>query len=280
MATTTVSQPSTTATTTVCQDNTQATTAVSHPSTTATTTVSLQTTATSTVGQSTMGHIDVSPSVGDAFQSTSSILTATGQLEVVINQALPESIAKPTQDPVTGTVPTQDPSSNLQWSANPATSVAQQLTATTPENNQLQVIAQVPVENIASQSADSAHHVPGLPEMSAEEVEDVMDSGVAPTPDLGTALVDIMVGHQLSALQLGQEQGSASAPGTGQFAVGPGSGPGPCTGDVPPPVTDQQAQASTEPPLVQSHTPALLQIPPYLPTLSSLDILSCTPPFF
>ncbi len=175
-------------------------------------------------------------------------LTAAGELEAVINQALPESIAKPTQGPVTGTVPTQDPSSYLQGSANPATLVAQQLPATTPENNQLQVIAQVHAEKIASQSADSAHPIPGLPEMSAEEVEAITDSGVAPTSDLGTALVDIIVGHQLSALQLGQEQGCASAPGTGQFAVGPGPGSGPGTGDVPPPVIDQQAQGSTEPP--------------------------------
>ncbi len=196
-----------------------------------------------------MGHVDVSPSVGDASHSANSILAAASELEAVINHALPEGIAKPTQDPVTGTVPTQDLSSDLQESANPATSVAQQLTATTtPGNNQLQVIAQVHAENRASQSADSSHPVHGLPEMSAEEVEAVTDSGVAPTPDLGTALVDIIVGHQLSALQLGQEQGCASAPGTGQFAVGPGPGSGPGTGDVPPPVIDQQAQGSTEPP--------------------------------
>ncbi len=83
--------------------------------------------------------------------------------------------------------------------------------------------------------------------MSAEEVEAVTDSGVAPTPDLGTALVDITVGHQLSAPQLGKESGSVSAPGTGRLAVRPGPGPGPGTGDVPLPVTDQQGQTSTEP---------------------------------
>ncbi len=222
MATTTVSQPSTTATTTVCQDNTQATTTVSHLSTTATTAVSLQTTATSAVSQSTMGHITVSPSVGDASQSTSSISTAAGELEAVIDQALPESIATTLPNLVTGNVPTQDPTSDLQGSANPATPVAQQLLTTTTESNQFQVTAQIHAENIASQRAGSAHSVPSLPVMSAEEVEDVTDSGVAPRPDLGTALVDIMVGHQLSALQLGRESGSASIPGTGQLTVGPG----------------------------------------------------------
>ncbi len=101
MATTAVSQTSTTATTTVSQD-TQATTTVSHPSTTATTAVSLQTTATSTESQSTLGHVTVSPSVGDASQSTSSISTAAGELEAVINQAFPESLTATPQGPVTG----------------------------------------------------------------------------------------------------------------------------------------------------------------------------------
>ncbi len=245
MATTTVSQPSTTATTMVSQDNSQATTTVSHLSTMATTAVSLQTTATSAVSQSTMGHVTVSPSVGDISYPHSSISTAASELEAVIYQALPESIAATSQDPVTGNVPTQDPQSDLQGSANPATTVAQQLPATSPDNNQLQVIAQVHAENIASQSPDAAHPVPGLIELSADDVQAVADSGVAPTPDLGTALVDITVGHQLSALQLGKESGSVSAPGTGQLAVRPGPGPCPGTGDVPLPVTDQQA--STEP---------------------------------
>ncbi len=77
--------------------------------------------------------------------------------------------------------------------------------------------------------------VPGLPAVSADDVEAVMDSGLAPKPDLGTALVDIMVGHNLSHLQLGKELCSGSTPGTGQFAVGSGPGPGPGTGDVPSP---------------------------------------------
>ncbi len=83
--------------------------------------------------------------------------------------------------------------------------------------------------------------------MSAEEVEAITDSGVAPKPDLGTALVDIIFSHQLSTLQLDKESDSVSAPDTGQFAVGPGPGPSPGTGDMPPLVTDQQGQASTEP---------------------------------
>ncbi len=212
--------------------------------------------ATSTVSQSTPGHTSLSPSVGNTSHSTSSISTAAGESEAVVNQALPEGAAKPIQDPMTRTIPTQDPHSDLQGSAIPAPPVAHLLAATTPENNQLQVIAQVHAENIASQSADSVPPVPGLIELSAKDVQAVADSGVAPVPDLGTALDDITVGHQLSALQLGQESGSVPAPSTGQLATRPGPGPGPGTGDMPPPVTDQQAQASTEPlhPRAITHT--------------------------
>ncbi len=236
MATTAVSHPSTTATLAVSQTPTMGTTAVS-----------LQTTATSIVSQSTMGHITVSPSVGDAFQSTSSLLAAASELEAAIDQALPGGIATTPQDRVTGNVPNQDPTSNPQGSAKTATSAAQQLTATTTDNNQLQVIAQVHAEDKASQSADSANPVLGLKVMSAEEIEAITDSGMAPKPNLGTALVDIMVGHQLSTLLLGKELGSVPAPGTGQLTVGPGTGSSPGTGDVPPPVTDQQGQTSAEP---------------------------------
>ncbi len=189
----------------------------------------------------------MSPSVGDASHSTSSISTATGELEAVLTQALPESIAKPAHDPVTGDTATPGLSSDPQGSANPVTSVAQQPAATLDESNQLQVTAQVHAEYIASDSADSVPPVPGLTELSTEEVHAITDSGVAPKPDLGTALVDNMVGHQLSALPLGQESGSVSAPGTGQLAVGPAPGPGPGTGNVPHPVIDQKAQASIEP---------------------------------
>ncbi len=119
----------------MCQD-TQATTTVSHQSTTATTAVSLQTTATSAVSQSALGHVTVSPSAGDVSHSPRSLSTTARALEVVINQALLEGIAATYQDPVTGNMPTQDPPSDLQGSANPATSIAQQLTATFPDNNQ------------------------------------------------------------------------------------------------------------------------------------------------
>ncbi len=83
--------------------------------------------------------------------------------------------------------------------------------------------------------------------MSADDVEALADSGVAPTPDLGTALVDIMVGHKMSHLQLSSAVGSGSAPGTGQFTAGSGLGPGPSTGDVPPPVVTPQGQPGAEP---------------------------------
>ena len=81
--------------------------------------------------------------------------------------------------------------------------------------------------------------------MSADDVEAVTDSGVAPTPNLGTVAVNFTVGQQLSDLQLSEGLGSGSAPGTRQFAVGSGLGPG--TGGVPPPVTDQQGQFSAGP---------------------------------
>ncbi len=154
MATTAVSQTSTTATTTVSQD-TQATNTVSHPPTTATTAVSLQTTATSTESQSTLGHVTVSPSVGDASQSTSSISTASGELEAVINQVFPENVTAVLQGPVTGDILATDPTSDPQGSANTAVSAAQQLSAIPTGNNQLQVIIQVHAEDKASQSAGS-----------------------------------------------------------------------------------------------------------------------------
>ncbi len=235
LVTTTVSQPSTTATSIVSQDSTMATaalsqtpvmtiTAVSQTTTMATIVVSLQTTATSAVNQSTMGHPIVSPSIGDASHSASSISAAASELEDVLNQALPEGIANTTQDPVTGNIPVQDPPSNPQGSANPVTSVAQQLAATQSANNQLQVTAQIHAEDTTSQSAYSTLTVPGLAELSADEVQAITDSGVALTPDLGTALFDVIVGHQLSTLKLGKEPHSHSALGTGQFAVGPGPG--------------------------------------------------------
>ncbi len=219
MATTAVSQLSITAKITVSQD-TQATTAVS-----------LQTTATCTESQSTMGHITVSPSVGDASQSTSSISTAAGDLEVVLNQVSPEDTTAVPQGPVTGDVLATDPTSNPQGSANTAVSAAQQLSATLPGDNQHQVIVQIHAEDKASKSADSANPVPSLPVVSADDVEGIVDSGIAPTPNMNTVLVDFTVGRQLSGLQ---------------FAVGSGLGPGPSTGDVPPPVTDQQGQFSAE----------------------------------
>ncbi len=83
--------------------------------------------------------------------------------------------------------------------------------------------------------------------MSADDVQSVVDSGVAPTPNLHSALVDIIVGHPLAGLQIGQEQESAPAR-TGQLAAGPGPGPGPGTGDVTNPVVDPQAQTNTEAP--------------------------------
>ena len=194
-----------------------------------------------------MGHITVSPSVGDASQSTGSISTAAGELEAVINQALLENTTAVPQGPVAGSVLVTDPTSDPQGSANAAVSSAQQLSANPTGNNQLQVIVQVHAEDKASPSAGSANPVPGLPAVSADDSEAVVDSGVAPTPNLGTALVDIMVGHKLSHLQLDKELDSGSAPGTGQFAVGSGLGPDPGTGGAPSPVTDQQGQFSAEP---------------------------------
>ena len=113
MATTAVSQTSTTATTTVSQD-TEATITVSQPPTTATTTVSLQTTATSTVSQSTMAHVTVSPSAGDASHATGSISTAAGGLEAVTGQASPENVTAVPQGPVTGDVLVTDTPSDPQ----------------------------------------------------------------------------------------------------------------------------------------------------------------------
>ncbi len=194
-----------------------------------------------------MGHVTVSPSTSDASQSTSSISTAAGELEAVIYQAFPVSVAATPQGPVTGDVPALDPTSNPQGSANTAAPAAQQSSVAHTDNNQLQVIAQIHAEDQASQSTDSASIVPGLQAVSAEDVEAVMDSGVAPTPNLDMVRVDFTVGQQLSSLQLDKELDSGSAPGTGQFALGSGLGPGPGTRDVPPLVTNQQGQTSTEP---------------------------------
>ena len=203
-----------------------------------------------------MGHITVSPSVGDASQSTSSISTAAGELEAVLNHVSPENTTAVPQGPVTGEVLATDTPSGPQGSANTAASAAQQSSATPTGDNQFQVTVQIHAEDQASPSAGSANLVPGLPAVSADDVEAIVDSGFAPKPDLGTVLVDIMVGHKLSHLQLDRELNSGSTPGTGQFAVESGSGSGPGTGDVPPPVTDQQGQFSTEPanPGVMTHT--------------------------
>ncbi len=91
--------------------------------------------------------------------------------------------------------------------------------------------------------------------MSADEVQAVTDSGLAPTPDLQSALVDIMVGHQLAGLQLGQELESVPAPGSSQIAAEPSQGPSPGTGDVP-----HLVRMCTLPPL---------QMPSHLPSLSN-----------
>ncbi len=235
------------ATTTVSQTPVTATTTVSQLSNATTTAVSLQTTATSTVSQSTMGHVTVSLSMGDASQSASSISTAAGELEAVTGQAFPENVTATLQGPVTGNGLTQDPNSDPQGSANIAASAAQQLSAIPTDNNQLQVTSQIHAEGMGYQSASSANPVPGLPAVSANNVEAVVDSGVAPTPNMDTVLGNFTLGHKLSNLQLGKELGSGSAPGTGQFAVGSCPRPGPGTGDVPPPVTDQQGQFSAEP---------------------------------
>ncbi len=246
MATVTVSQTSTTATTAVSQDN-KATITVSQPSTTATTAVSLLTTATSTESQSIMSHSIVSSSVGDASQSTGSISTAAGELEAVLDQVSPESATAVPQGPVTGGVLATDTPSDPLGSANPAALAAQQSPANVPGGNQFQVDVQVHAEDQASQSASSTNHVPGLPAVSADDVEAVADSGVAPMPHLDTILINFTVGQQMSALQLGKEFSPGSAPGTKQFTAGSTLGSGPGTGNVPHPVTDQQGQFSAEP---------------------------------
>ncbi len=194
-----------------------------------------------------MGHVTVSPSVGDAFQTPSSISTAAGELEAVLNQVHPVNITAVPQGPVTRNVPAQDPTSDLQGSANTAALAAQQLSATSTDDNQFQAITQIHAEDMALQSANSAKPVPGLPEMSADDVEAVTDSGVAPSPSLDSVRIDFTVGQQLSFLQLGKESDSGSTPGTEQFAVGSGLGPGPGTGGVTPPVIDQLGQPSTDP---------------------------------
>ena len=116
LATTTVSQTSTTATTTVSQD-TKATIIVSQNPAMATTTVSLQTTATSTEGQSTIGHVTVSPSTSDTSQPTGSILTEARGLEAVTGQASLENITAVPQGPVIGDVLATDTPSDPQGSA-------------------------------------------------------------------------------------------------------------------------------------------------------------------
>ena len=140
----------------------------------------------------------------------------------------------------------------MSWSQTPpaakaAALAAQQLSANVPGNNQLQVTVQVHAEDQASQSVGSAPPVPGRPAVSADHIEAVMDSGVVPLPNMDTVLLNFTVGQQLSNLQWGKELSPGSAPGAGQFAVGSSLRPGPSTGDVPLPVTDQQGQFSTEP---------------------------------
>ncbi len=219
MATVTVSQTSTTATTEVSQDN-QATLTVSQPPVTATTAVSLLTTATSTESQSTMSHSIVSSSVGDALPSTSSISTAAGELQAVLDQVSPESATAVPQGPVTGDTLATDTSSEPLGSANPAALAAPQLCANVPAGNQFQVVAQVHADGQASQSADSASPVSGLPVVSAADVEAVVDSRMAPTPDLDTVAINFTVGQQMSNLQLGKEPSPGSAPGAGQLVAG------------------------------------------------------------
>ncbi len=140
--------------------------------------------ATSVVSQSPQAHTSVNPSTGDASHLVSSILTAAGKLEAVIDKALPEGAAQTNRDPVTRNTPALDPSRDPLVSASPATPVAQQPAATSAESNQLQVTALVHADNTASLSATSALPVSGLTEMSADEDESIVDSGVAPTPDL------------------------------------------------------------------------------------------------
>ncbi len=251
-ATIAVSQTSTTATITVSQD-TQATVTVSQPSTTATTTVSPQTTATSTESQSVMSHTTVSSPVGDASESTSSLSVAAGELQAVLDQVSPESATAVTQGPETGDVLDTGAPSSHQGSANHAASVAQQLAANVPGGNQFQVAAQVHAEDTAFQSAGSANPVPGLPSVSADEVEAIVDSGMAPTPDLDTVLINFIVGQQLSNLQLGKEFSPGPTSGTGQFAAGSNLGSGPGTGNVPHPVVYPQGQPGAEP----THTDAI-----------------------
>ncbi len=137
--------------------------------------------------------------------------------------------------------------SDPQGSTNAAALAAQQFSANVPGNNQLQVTVQVHAEDQASQSAGSAPPVPGLPAVSADDVEAIVDSRVAPKPNMNTVLLDFTVGRQLSNLQLDKELSPGSAPGAGQFAVGSNIGSGPGTGNVPHQVTDQQGQFSTEP---------------------------------
>ncbi len=257
MATTAVSQTSTTATTAVSQDN-QATVTVSQPSTmatinvsqppnAATTTVSPQTTATSTESQSIVSHSNVSSSVGDTSLLNRSISIAAHELEAVVDQISPESATAVPQGLVTGGVLATDTPSDPLGSANPAASAAQQSSANVPGGNQFQVTAQVHAEDPASQGAGSANPVPGLPVVSADDVEAATDSGMAPKPTMDTVLLDFTVGRQLSDLQLGLEHSPGSAPSTGQFAAGSALRSGPGTGSMPLPVTDQQGQLSAAP---------------------------------
>ncbi len=272
MATTAVSQPSTMATTTVSQDN-LATITVSHPFTTATTAVSLLTTSTSTESQSAMGHITVSSPVGDASQSTSLLSTAAGELEAVLDQVSPVHTTAVPQGPVTGDVLATGTPSDPQGSANPAALAAQQLSANVPGGNQFQVAARVHAEDKASQSTNSANPVPGLPAVSADDVEAIVDSGVAPKPNMDTVLLDFTVGRQLSNLQLGKGSSPGSAPGTGQFAAGSGLGPGPGTEAYH--LRSPVSMASLALCLLitmRLHTPATILVPPNLPTLSLRDL--------
>ncbi len=83
--------------------------------------------------------------------------------------------------------------------------------------------------------------------MSANEVEAIVDSGLAPTPNMDTVLINFTVGQQLSNLQLGKEFSPGSASGTGQFAARSNLGSGPGTGNVSHPVANPQGQPGAEP---------------------------------
>ena len=122
----------------------------------------------------------MSSPVGDASQSTSSLLVAAGELQAVLDQVSPESATAVPQGPVTRDVLATGTPSGPQGPANPAALAAQQLSANVPGGNQFQVAAQVHAEDTASQSASSTNPVPGLPVVSVDDTEGAADSGVAP----------------------------------------------------------------------------------------------------